>query len=127
MARSKWAVVLAVLVVLAAVAAVYAGAQVKSDVPQVIRAQRFELVDAQGRVRGEMSMSADGRGPGLMLSDEKGNPRAGLWLLPDGSPVLSLADEKCQPRAVFGMSSDGTPGLAMRDMGGIVRAELVLS
>ena len=87
---------MAVCVVVAAVAVAYAAGQ--TPAPEVMRAQSFELVDAEGRVRGEMSMGARGRSPGLRLWDEKGEKRAELVLV-KGEPALTFYNEKGKARA----------------------------
>ena len=77
MSKGKWAVVLAVLVVLAAIALAYAAGQAKAAAPEVVRAQRFEVVDAEGRVRIALAMGGEnGQSPGLALLDAKGKSRA---------------------------------------------------
>lgn len=45
--------------------------------PQVIRAERFEVVDQNGRVHGELGLRSDGV-PILRLYDEDGNPQVGF-------------------------------------------------
>ncbi|HXG18061.1 MAG TPA: hypothetical protein VNN62_03165 [Methylomirabilota bacterium] len=45
--------------------------------PQVIRAEKFEVVDKNGRVRGELGLRSDGV-PVLRLYDEDGAPRVGF-------------------------------------------------
>ena len=70
--------------VLAAMAAAYAAGQAKATAPKVVRAQKFEVVDAEGRVR------------------------AMLGLLPDGSPSLELSDEQGKTRAAMGTTSPET-------------------
>jgi hypothetical protein len=44
---------------------------------QVIRAERFEVVDEDGKIRGELGLRSDGV-PILRLYDEDGAPRVGL-------------------------------------------------
>ncbi len=62
---------------------------------KVIRAERFVLRDAAGKVRGELSVLPGGQA-GLFLHDQNGKPRklrAVLSVLPDGSPGLALLDK----------------------------------
>src|SRR5262245_16011227 len=58
-----------------------AGTPVLADNPsqetKIIRAERFEVVDKTGRVRGELGLRSDGT-PILRLYDEEGNPRVGF-------------------------------------------------
>lgn len=61
------------------------------------------LVDAHGRVRGEISLSP--AGPMLCFYDESGAPRAKLMLSADG-PGLTLADEKGHTRAWLGFTKE---------------------
>jgi len=124
MMRLRWAIVLAACIVLAAVAAAYAAGQARVSAPEVIRAQKFELVDAEGRVRGLMHMGRDGDSPALWILDEDGERRAGLGLLPDGTSGLALTDERGEARASLLLGPDGSPLLALTNEGGEVRAIL---
>jgi len=93
-------------------------------VAQVVRAQRFEVVDAEGRVRVLLSMGPDGQVPSLTLHDEKGDIRACLWTHPDGSTSLTLCDEKGATRASLSTHTDGSPILMLHDEKGATRASL---
>ena len=58
--RAMWArVVAAAIVAAAAGAAVYAGTAARSADQSAVRAQRFELVDSQGRVRAALQIGAE--------------------------------------------------------------------
>jgi hypothetical protein len=105
MNNSKWAIVIVAVCLVVTVAAVaYAAVQAKKAVPEVVQAQRFELVDAQGRVREEIGMGTDGRAPTLVRRDEKGEMRAMLALGSEGNSALALMDGKGETRAaVAGM------------------------
>ena len=124
MSRGKWAVVLAACIVLAAVAAAYAAGQAKVSAPEVIRAQKFELVDEKGKVRAELTL-VDGI-PGLLLSDQEGKPRAALGLDKNGTPSLSLHDSSGKTRAALSFMRPGgtAPTLAMFDERGKQRVQL---
>jgi len=102
MRRGKWAVlVVAVCLVVIVAAVVYAAGKAKAvPVQEVVRAKRFELVDAEGRVRGALELV--GVEPRLVLYDEKSRQRAKLLLGPDGSPTLVLRDEKGNLRVILG-------------------------
>jgi hypothetical protein len=96
--RLKWVVVLVALCVIVTVAAVaYAAGKATADVPEVIRAHRFELLDNEGKVRAVLALTPDmgavlkldgyvhrGRRTwlsgevGVQLYDESGNKRADL-------------------------------------------------
>jgi hypothetical protein len=51
----------------------------RSPAPEVVRAQRFELVDSAGRVCAQLGATADNGGGSseLVLFDRKGEDRAG--------------------------------------------------
>ncbi len=61
------------------------------------------LVDAEGRVRGELALTAGG--PMLCFYDESGAARAKLILTADG-PGLTLADDKGHTRAWLGFTKE---------------------
>ena len=63
----------------------------EETVAKVVRAERFEVVDAKGRVRALLDVT-DGN-PYLGLYDENGKARAGLALLPDGRAGLAIIGE----------------------------------
>ena len=77
-------------------------ARLESEVA-ALRAGAGRLVDAQGRVRGEMSLTPGG--PMLCFYDESGAARAKLMLSADG-PGLTLADEKGHTRAWLGFTKE---------------------
>lgn len=62
-----------------------------TDIPALIQAQRFELVDDEGRVRAVLGDvgGPGGYAPGLVLRDAEGNDRSCCALFPDG-PLLSF-------------------------------------
>ena len=124
MSRAKWPMVIAVLCLLVAVAAVaWAAGQAKLSAPEVIQAQRFELVDAEGQVRGRLTV-ASSTGPALLLYDEDGSVRARLWLSLDGSPSLNLYDTDGRGGVSAFPGTDGNPGVCLRDKEGTLRAGL---
>ena len=92
--RPKWAMVtVAVCVVVTVVAVAYAAAKATADVPEVIRAQRFELVDEEGEVRAVLALVPD-LGATLKLTGRSGT-RA--WL--SGQYRVHLYDESGNTRA----------------------------
>jgi hypothetical protein len=111
----KWAMVLVACAVLAAMAVAYAAGQAKAAAPKVVRAQRFEVVDAEGRVRGEIGLGTDGHTPGLMFCNDKGKVCAMLVVSPDGSSSLMLSDAKGGTRGALMVGSDGRPNLWLYD------------
>ena len=124
MSKRKWAVVVvAVCLVVTAAAVAYAAGKAKAAVPQVVRAQKFELVDGQGKVRVSLSILADGAAR-LDMLDKDAKSRAALRLWPDGSPRLDMVDKDGKKRMMLGVMDDGRPGLTLtrgvRDRGGLV-------
>lgn len=122
--RLKWAIVLVALCVIVTVAAV-AYAAGKSTVPEVIRAQRFEVVDGEGAVRGVLQI-LDGE-VALSLDDSDGRPRIRLLVDGRGQPQLVLQDAKERMRAVARLYSHGSPEFALCDAAGRMRTHLALT
>ncbi len=94
-----------------------AEAKVKPSTPKLVRAQKFDLVDAQGRVRAVLSVNDKGS-PELRLVDKEGRGRATLGLQDDGSPGLALWDEGGMARTVLDVWVGGGYGLSLRDKDG---------
>ena len=87
--KARWVFLIpAVCLVVTVVALAYAAGT--TSAPEVIGAQKFELVDAEGRVRAALEVKDDGTAQ-LELCDEKGRPRAAVGLETDGTPALVLA------------------------------------
>jgi len=99
---------------------------------EVVRAQRFELVNQTGErraalgvslegepalalyaksgaVRVELSLQPDGKSTLLFFDRDKQTPRAGLTVLPNGSPSLELSDKEGTLRTMFGLGGDDVP------------------
>lgn len=94
-------------------------------VAEVVKARRFEVVDAAGKVRARLSVGPTG--PSLDLYDGSGNERASLFAVPDGSPGLDLHDAAGKARAGLAVFSDGRPFLGLSDAAGKQRAVLSVS
>jgi hypothetical protein len=100
-------------------------AAAKVTAPAVIRAQHFELADAQGRAVGDFGLSPGGA-PRLVLRDRQGQGRVFLMVEPNGSSRLYLADENGKARADLRLLGDGSPSMALLDKDGGTRAGLRL-
>jgi hypothetical protein len=149
MDRVKWALLIALACASGVFgAAIYGSgrASAQAAAAKVLRAQEFELVDSQGKVRAGLSVLPDGRlalvlldkdgqrraalsvlangSPGLSLLDKDGKVRAALGVLPDGSLGLSLLDREGKLRGTFGILPDGSPGLTLFDNQEKARASL---
>ena len=95
--------------------------------PQLsIKADKFVLVDGNGRPRAELTVAADGT-PGLFLYDENGVRRGAFSLSADGAPALVLHDKLGKPRAEVALRADGVVGLGFYDQSGEGRAEFFVS
>jgi hypothetical protein len=68
--------------------------------PDVVRGQRFELIDAEGRVCASLTV-VDG-GPGLLLYDQDGRVRSRLCVDANEGPSLQLLDAEGRERAILG-------------------------
>jgi len=86
--RLKWAML---IVAVCAVGCAEERAQRTEDTAEVIRAERFEIVDSDGQVRASLSTSTDGS-PWLHFYDAQGEARVLLWVHPvDGAPMFQLS------------------------------------
>jgi len=99
-----------------------AGATGCAHATKVIRADRFVLVDANGKTRAELGMSKDG--PGLWLYDENGNVRTMLEVREGKGAGLTLVDDNCRAGARLDVNKDGA-GLVMCDVYGKTRVGLM--
>ena len=80
----------------------------------VVKASRFELVDAEGRTRAVLGMSKGGS-PEFDLRDADGRPRALLLLDGDNLPVLFFKDAAVVTRAKFELDAKGGGKLTFGD------------
>jgi hypothetical protein len=117
MSRERVLLGLAVVCLLVAVGAVGYGAGKASDVPEVIQAQRFEMLDEEGRVRAVVGLGDDD-GAGLAVMDEKGHALLALGTKPDGSAGLVVLRETGMPIIAIGVGADRSEGLAVLDKEG---------
>jgi hypothetical protein len=103
------------------VSAPAAEAQNPAVMASVVTAQELRLVDAQGRVRLEAGVAADGE-VYLSLNDADGVEVLYLSAFPDGEPYLALNDG-LEDRATLQLA-DGAPFLSLYDVGGVRRIYL---
>lgn len=144
MEKIKWAILIAggcALIGLGTLAYTAEVAQEKPPEAKVVRAEKFELVDSKGKVRGAFSTGIDGNaelslfgkqgkeravltldatGPTISLKDDDGELRARLTLVAGGSPVLYLSEKDKKATAILALER-GRPFLSMRDQGGNMR------
>lgn len=92
----------------------------KPAVADVVKAKRFEVVDAAGKVQAVFGLGTDGTvGVALVLYDAAGKIRATLAML-YGNPVLGLHDAAGKMRATMIVAPDGNPALVLHDAAGKV-------
>jgi hypothetical protein len=78
---------------------------------KVLRAERFELVDADGKVRATLGLHADG-GTGLALTGKDGIPHLGLSVDGNGVSDIILWDSDGRPCASIAQAPRVGPSLA---------------
>ena len=115
MSKGKWAIVVAVCVALAAVAMAYVAGQARTTAPEVVRAQRFELVDAQGKTCGGLWIGKDGA-PRLALGAEAS-------LCGGKDPSLLLLGKSGSSSLACGQEGKGEPSLQLMGEGGMASVD----
>ena len=73
----------------------------------VIRAQRFELVDRRGQVRGVLACDGDSGAPTLTLRDTQGHTRVTVGLAWNDMPSIQLAAEDGTARVALVSRPEG--------------------
>lgn len=91
------------------------------SVHEVIAAKRFVLLDADGKIRAQLGVLADG-GAGLAVYDSDRSPRACLTVGGDGRVSFDLYDKADRPPEAVGVGGE----LRFADQGMKVRARLDL-
>ncbi|MBV8911109.1 MAG: hypothetical protein JOZ89_10145 [Gammaproteobacteria bacterium] len=88
--------------------------------PEVVAAGRLELVDARGKIRAELAMSADG-GPALFFYDSAARNRlvVGLYSPAEGeAPSVVLNDVRQQAAGIFRLfGASDTPVVVLKHQG----------
>ncbi len=80
-----------------------------NDVPKVIMAEKFMVVDGSGNKRAIVGI-LHGE-PSLILYGHDGKERMSLRLNAEGDPSLELFDREGRVRAVLELAADGSPSL----------------
>ncbi len=106
---------IAVVIALASLAGT-AAARLAAQEPKapVVKASRFELVDAGGRTRAVLGLSKSGT-PEFDLRDAEGRPRALLLLDRDNLPILFFKDAEVVTRAKWELDAKGAAKLTFCD------------
>ncbi|MBF6571335.1 MAG: hypothetical protein IVW54_20950 [Candidatus Binataceae bacterium] len=77
----------------------------KPDKVTEVAAERFMLVDKDGKTRGALGVLADGS-PFLGFYGAGGQPRVAVGVSGEGSSFIDLYDDAGRPRASLGVASD---------------------
>ena len=96
-----------------------------SEIPEVITAREFRLVDKEGKLKAALHLSKDGL-PALLLYD-KDRVTVRLEIAEDGSTQLVFLDGKGVSRTKIALSPEGLPCLGLYNQEGNLSAELALS
>ena len=92
--------------------------------PNVIRAESFQVVDERGFVRAEFGMFLGT--PELYMYDSAGKSRITISVL-DDQPTIMLRDGSGLNSVLrLGVDSDGSGGMYLRDASGTIRAGLLV-
>jgi hypothetical protein len=98
-------------------------APVVTGVAKALDAERFNLRDGAGNLRGSLGVTTDGTAS-LVLHNTAGVRQAGLAVLPDGTASISLGSPAGRTVTELTLYPDGTPGLVARDRAGKTRVIL---
>lgn len=88
-----------------------------------VESEAFLVRDARGQVRAMLKALENGT-VGLSFYDQDGVSRAWLRVLTDGTPGLVLSDQSGQVRTMLNVQGDGLVGLLFYDQSGNPRAWL---
>jgi len=83
-----------------------------AEIPQVISAQEFRLVDTKGHIRAILDLS-DGGQPYFQLKDEFDTDR--VWVGISSETGLAVRDVDGKTRLVLSVDEEGKPSLVVRD------------
>ena len=109
MNAARWALVVLCASV-ASGAVVYAVAQAPNET--VVRAQKFELLDADGTVKAVLGQVEDGN-PAFVLYGSNGERRVALRVMGDDTARLHLFHRDGTPRAWMGLEWTGRPSFQL--------------
>jgi hypothetical protein len=87
---------------------------------KAVDAERFNLRDAAGHLRGSLGVTTDGT-TSLVLYNTAGAHQVGLGVLPDGTASIFLGSPAGRTVTELTLYRDGTPSLVMRDRAGKTR------
>jgi len=94
-------------------------------VQEVVRANRFELVDTKGRLRGSFASGNDGSIT-LCLNDSAGKSSVALGVTAENIPLVALTDMAGKTRMTLGVRAGGGPGMWLVDAAGKIRSAIAV-
>ena len=92
------------------------GARVHAQ-DNVVRSQRFDAVDTEGKVGARFGVAPDGK-PFLALLDKAGKPRLSGSVAPNGAAAITIAGRDERKRAEIGIGPDDAPYVSLADKTG---------
>ncbi len=113
--RRAITVVLGCILGLIALSLVWMTARQAAAQPSVIRAQRIDIVDSQGRVRISLQVSPETNSSIVSLKDREERERMLLAVLPSGMTELVLRDPQMRARLTLNMLEAGASEIQIRD------------
>jgi hypothetical protein len=96
----------------------------QEDFARVIKAEEFQLVDKEGRMRAVLALEDDQ--PGLFLFDKEESLRASFCLDEGGEPCLDMLDKGDVTRVVLWVNG-GESNLTLCDKEGVFRLQIYAS
>lgn len=83
----------------------------------VVRSQRFEAIDLEGKPGARFGVDTEGKSY-LELLDKTGKARVSAGVAPNGSAAIGMLGRDDRKRAEIAVGSDGTPSMALLDRSG---------
>lgn len=96
--------------------------EAQADIPTIVKANKFQLVDSAGAVRAELG--TDRGATELKLIGADSTTTALLRIEKDGTTSLRMLDSEATDRVVLGSKADGWGGLAFADIKGVQRTAI---
>ena len=109
-----------VIIVLLITVFLILGQAAPRQIPKVLEAEQFVLVDGNGKPRSRLAVRSDGA-VAIIFLDKTDVVRSLFATLGDGSPSLDLYDASATHRARLSSTVEGTVGLSVNDQKGLTR------
>jgi hypothetical protein len=118
--NGRWRRGAALAVLLLVSAGLLGQAPIVTGAAKALDAERFNLRDRAGHLRGSLGVTTDGTAS-LVLYNTAGAHQAGLGVLPDGTASIFLGSPAGRTVTELTLYRDGTPSLVVRDRAGKTR------